>query len=95
VAEIVADDHPGRNRDGHSVDEVQFVVFHFEADPVGVGDGHDSSSLALRRITACDVPQIKITLRLFRYRYRFFWFIDGYSDGSIYGLSETPIIATR
>ena len=44
--------------------QMQLVILHFEADTVGMGNGHNSLSLAFDGIASGNVPQIKVTLGL-------------------------------
>ena len=64
VAEIVASDHPAGNWNGQPVHQMQLVILHFEADTVGMGNGHNSLSLAFDGIASGNVPQIKVALGL-------------------------------
>lgn len=46
------------------MNEVQLVILKLEAYTVGVGNRHDSLSLALDRIAARNIPQVKVALGL-------------------------------
>lgn len=63
-AKVVTRDHPSWNRNRQTMDEVQFVILEIKAYTVGMGNRHDSLLLALYRVTARNVPKIKVALCL-------------------------------